>query len=94
MLFSDNNSFHFPSDIFKVNKEATTEIAKQLRLRDIGGIIIIDYIDMHDEENKNEIKTILENKLKSDRTKSQILGFTKLNLLEMTRKNMCNNDDY
>lgn len=80
--------------VFKVNKEATTEIAKQLRLRDIGGIIIIDYIDMHDEENKNEIKTILENKLKSDRTKSQILGFTKLNLLEMTRKNMCNNDDY
>ena len=80
--------------VFKVNKEATTEIAKQLRLRDIGGIIIIDYIDMHEEKNKDEIKTMLENKLKSDRTKSQILGFTKLNLLEMTRKNMCNNDDY
>ena len=82
------------STVFKVNKEATTEIAKQLRLRDIGGIIIIDYIDMHEEKNKDEIKTMLENKLKSDRTKSQILGFTKLNLLEMTRKNMCNNDDY
>lgn len=80
--------------IFKVNKEATIEIAKQLRLRDVGGIIIIDYIDMREEKNKNEIKSILEDKLKNDRTKSQILGFTKLNLLEMTRKNMCNNDDY
>lgn len=80
--------------VFKVNKEATIEIAKQLRLRDIGGIIIIDYIDMHEENNKNEIKSILEEKLKNDRTKSQVLGFTKLNLLEMTRKNMCNNDDY
>ena len=80
--------------IFKVNKEATSEIAKQLRLRDIGGIIIIDYIDMHNDENKNEIVKMLTQELKKDRTKSQILGFTKLNLLEMTRKNMCNNDDF
>ncbi len=82
------------STVFNVNKEATTEIAKQLRLRDIGGIIIIDYIDMHEEKNKNEIINMLTQNLKKDRTKSQILGFTKLNLLEMTRKNMCNNDDY
>ena len=80
--------------VFKVNKEATVEIAKQLRLRDIGGIIIIDYIDMHEEDNKNSIIQLLTQELKKDRTKSQILGFTKLNLLEMTRKNMCNNDDY
>lgn len=80
--------------VFKVNKEATTEIAKQLRLRDIGGIIIIDYIDMHEEKNKEEIVDLLTENLKKDRTKSQILGFTKLNLLEMTRKNMCNNDYY
>lgn len=80
--------------VFKVNKEATVEIAKQLRLRDIGGIIIVDYIDMHEEKNKNEIIDLLSESLKKDRTKSQILGFTKLNLLEMTRKNMCNNDDY
>ena len=77
-----------------MNKEATVEIAKQLRLRDIGGIIIIDYIDMHEEDNKNSIIQLLTQELKKDRTKSQILGFTKLNLLEMTRKNMCNNDDY
>ena len=78
--------------IFVVNKEATYEIAKQLRLRDIGGIIIIDYIDMHEEENKDKIQEILKQALKKDRTTSQIIGFTKLNLLEMTRKNMCNND--
>lgn len=80
--------------VFKVNKEATVEIAKQLRLRDIGGIIIIDYIDMHDDKNKNDIIELLTQELKKDRTKSQVLGFTKLNLLEMTRKNMCNNDDF
>lgn len=80
--------------VFKVNKEATVEIAKQLRLRDIGGIIIIDYIDMYEEKSKKEIIELLAQSLKKDRTKSQILGFTKLNLLEMTRKNMCNNDDY
>lgn len=80
--------------VFKVNKEATAEIAKQLRLRDIGGIIIIDYIDMHKDENKDEIIKLLTQELRKDRTKSQIQGFTKLNLLEMTRKNMCNNDDF
>lgn len=77
---------------YKVNKEATIEIAKQLRLRDIGGIIIIDYIDMYNKENKDEIENLLKEQLKEDRTKCQVEGFTKLNLLEMTRKNMCNND--
>ena len=90
--YTGNNNLE--QTVFKVNKEATTEIAKQLRLRDIGGIIIIDYIDMHEAENKKEIIELLAQSLKKDRTKSQILGFTKLNLLEMTRKNMCNNDDY
>ena len=80
--------------VFKVNKEASIEIAKQLRLRDIGGIIIIDFIDMSEEENRKEIINTLKNNLKKDRTKSQIFGFTKLNLLEMTRKNMCNNEDF
>lgn len=78
--------------VYQVNKEATAEIAKQLRLRDIGGIIIIDYIDMQKEENKKEIEKLLKQELKKDRTKCQVEGFTKLNLLEMTRKNMCNND--
>lgn len=80
--------------IFKVNQEATIEIAKQLRLRDIGGIIVIDYIDMHKEENKEAIEKLLRDELKKDRAKTQLAGFTKLNLFEMTRKNMCNNDYY
>ena len=78
--------------IFTVNKEATIEIAKQLRLRDIGGIIIIDYIDMKDKENEEKIIQLLEENLKKDRSKTQIVGFSKLNLLEMTRKHMCSND--
>ena len=79
--------------IYKVNREATVEIAKQLRLRDIGGIIIIDYIDMK-EEKQEEILKLLEENLKKDRTKTQIMGFTKLNLLEMTRKKLCNTEEY
>lgn len=74
--------------VFKVNSEATVEIAKQLRLRDIGGIIIIDYIDMADDEHKKQIIKVLEENLKQDRSKTQIVGFSKLNLLEMTRKHM------
>lgn len=72
--------------VFTVNKEATLEILKQLRLRDIGGIIIIDYIDMKDEENKTKIYELLKEGIKKDRAKVQIEGFTRLNLFELTRK--------
>ena len=78
--------------IFTVNKEATVEIAKQLKLRDIGGIIIIDYIDMKDKKNEEKILELLKESLKKDRSKTQIVGFSKLNLLEMTRKHMCSNE--
>ena len=76
------------STVVKVNKEASIEIAKQLRLRDIGGIIIIDYIDMNEEKSKEEVIQTLKQNLKKDRAKTQIMQFTKLNLLEMTRKHM------
>jgi len=79
--------------VFKVNKEATIEIAKQLRLHDIGGIIIIDYIDMHIKENNEKIENILREELKKDRAKTQVEGFTKLNLMEMTRKHICSHLD-
>ena len=75
--------------IYRVNREATIEIAKQLRLRDIGGIIIIDYIDMHKPENKQKIENLLKEKLKEDRSKTQVEGFTKLDLMELTRKHIC-----
>ena len=79
--------------LYKVNEEATIEIAKQIRLRDIGGIIIIDYIDMKKEENKEKIKKLLEEKLKKDRSKTQVEGFTKLDLMEMTRKHICSHKE-
>ena len=78
--------------VYKVNYEATIEIAKQLRLRDIGGIIIIDYIDMKKQENKNKIENLLKEVLKNDRAKTQVEGFTKLNLMEMTRKHICSHN--
>ena len=79
--------------LYKVNEEATVEIAKQLRLRDIGGIIIIDYIDMKKQENKDKIQKLLEQRLKFDRAKTQVEGFTKLDLMEMTRKHICSHKD-
>ena len=72
----------------RVNKEASIEIAKQLRLRDIGGIIIIDYIDMNEESSREEIIELLKENLKEDRAKTQVMEFTKLSLLEITRKHM------
>lgn len=78
--------------IYKVNYEATIEIVKQLRLRDIGGIVVIDYIDMQKEENKEKIEKLLKEKLKEDRAKTQVEGFTKLNLMEMTRKHICSHN--
>ena len=78
--------------IFKVNKEATIEISRQLRLRDIGGIIIIDYIDMEDE-SKEKIMQLLKECLNKDRAKTQIEGFTKLDLMELTRKHICSHNE-
>ncbi len=75
--------------VLKVNSEATIEIAKQLRARDIGGIIIIDYIDMDTKEDEEIIQNLLLENLKKDRAKTQVIGFTKLHLLEMTRKHIC-----
>ena len=74
-----------------VNKEAAIEIAKQIRLRDIGGIIVIDFIDLIYDENRDEIINIFSKELKKDRSKIQIEGFTKLDLLELTRKHICSN---
>ena len=75
--------------VLKVNSEATIEIAKQIRARDIGGIVIIDYIDMDNKEDEEIIQNLLLGNLKKDRAKTQVVGFTKLHLLEMTRKHIC-----
>lgn len=76
--------------IIKVNKEAAKEIAKQIRLRDIGGIIIIDFIDMINKRDDQEILEILTKELAKDRVRTNVVGMTGLGLVEMTRKKVRN----
>ncbi|MEW6447708.1 MAG: Rne/Rng family ribonuclease [Bacillota bacterium] len=72
--------------VVKTNLEAVREIARQIRLRNIGGIIIIDFIDMIEEKHRQEVLAALEEALKRDRVRSHILGITRLGLVELTRK--------
>ncbi len=72
--------------VLRTNLDAAVEIARQLRLRNIGGIIIIDFIDMQEEENQKQVLEALEKEIKKDKTKVNILGITQLGLVEMTRK--------
>ncbi len=75
----------------KTNSEAAKEIARQLRLRDISGIIVIDFIDMKREQDREHVLSVFEKALKSDRTKTNVLGITGLGLVEMTRKKIRQN---
>ena len=72
--------------VVNANIEAVEEIVRQVRLRNIGGIIIIDFIDMEKEDDREKVIVALEKELKKDRVKTNILGLTQLGLLEMTRK--------
>ncbi len=72
--------------IFNTNIEATKAIAQQLQLRNLGGIIIIDFIDMQTDEHRNRVIESLEEALSKDRVKTNVNGFTQLGLVEMTRK--------
>ena len=74
--------------ILRTNLEATETICNQLRLRDIGGIIVIDFIDMASEKDRKKVYSRFLQCLENDRTKTEILQFSKLGLLEMTRKNV------
>lgn len=72
--------------IFNTNVEATAAIARQLRLRNLGGIIIIDFIDMQSEDHRRRVLQSLEQALSRDRAKTGVNGFSHLGLVEMTRK--------
>ena len=72
--------------IVRTNVEAATEVARQVRLRDIGGIIVCDFIDMSSEGDRNRVITALQEGLRKDRTRSTIQSFSPLGLLEFTRK--------
>ncbi len=72
--------------IMEINRKAAREIARQLRLRDIGGIIVVDFIDMHTGAHKDEIVRLLERALAGDRMHPRVQDITVLNLVEITRK--------
>ena len=78
--------YNLEETILKTNLEAVKEIAYQLRLRDIGGLIVIDFIDMESEENQNRVVQALKSALADDRSKTNVLGMSQLGLVEMTRK--------
>jgi ribonuclease G len=77
---------NFEDTIFKTNLEAAGAIARQLRLRNLGGIIIADFIDMAREEHQQAVLAELRKQLARDRTRTTVSGFTQLGLVEMTRK--------
>lgn len=72
--------------VTRINLQAAEEIARLIRLRDAGGIIIVDFIDMEQEKHRQEVVDRLEAGMSKDRTKSHVVGWTKLGLLELTRK--------
>jgi ribonuclease E len=73
---------------FKINIEAASEIARQLRLRDLGGLIVCDFIDMRNEKNRREVEKVFRNAVKTDRARSKILRMSMFGVLEMTRQRM------
>lgn len=75
---------------FRVNCEAAIEVARQLVLRDLGGIIVIDFIDMEKERHRREVLSVLKKALSDDRAKYDILGISKFGLVEMTRERIHN----
>src|SRR6266513_245779 len=72
--------------VFRTNVEAAKEIVRQIRLRDLGGIIVLDFIDMEDALNRERLFETLENEIKKDRSKTKILQISEFGLIEMTRK--------
>ena len=76
----------FEETVFKLNCEAALEISRLLRLRDIGGIIIIDFIDMESHEHREQLLSMLREMMQGDRNRTNVIGFTSLGLVEMTRK--------
>lgn len=77
---------NFDDTVFRTNLEATQTLARQLQLRNLGGIIIVDFIDMHSAEHRETVLQSLRSALQQDRTKTTVNGFSSLGLVEMTRK--------
>lgn len=79
-------STNLADTVLRTNLDAAREIARQLRLRNMGGIIIADFIDMDTAEHRRQVQQVLEEEVKKDRVKTNIVGWTSLGLMEITRK--------
>jgi ribonuclease E len=73
--------------VFRTNREAAVEIGRQLRLRDIGGIVVIDFIDMEEQRNRDELIRVFRRVLDGDRSRTQVFDISPLGIVQMTRKN-------
>lgn len=82
--FSGKNDYQ--DTVVKTNTLASIEVARQLKLRDIGGIVLIDFIDMKNEKDKRHILETIERQFQLDNTRTKIIGFTSLGILQLTRK--------
>ncbi|MFS0775808.1 Rne/Rng family ribonuclease [Neobacillus sp. 3P2-tot-E-2] len=82
--FSGKNDYQ--DTVVKTNTLAAIETARQLKLRDIGGIVLIDFIDMKNEKDKRYIQETIEKEFQKDKTRTKIIGFTSLGILQLTRK--------
>src|SRR6201987_4468249 len=85
---SKTSASRLEDTITKNNLEAVKEVVRQLRLRDIGGIIVIDFIDMANPKNRQAVEDALRNELERDRTKTYVVEISPLGLVEMTRQNV------
>ena len=84
---SSTRQSHLEETTLRTNVEAAREVLRQLRLRDIGGIIVIDFIDLERERNRKELLAVLTEELAKDRTKTYLVDISPLGLVEMTRQN-------
>jgi ribonuclease G len=82
--FSGKNDYQ--DTVVKTNTLAAIEIARQLKLRDIGGIVLIDFIDMKNDKDRRYIQDTIEKEFQKDKTRTKIIGFTSLGILQLTRK--------
>jgi ribonuclease G len=82
--FSGKNDYQ--DTVVKTNKLAAIEIARQLKLRDVGGIVLIDFINMQNDKDKRYIQETIEKEFQKDKTRTKIIGFTSLGILQLTRK--------
>ncbi len=85
---SSTRQSHLEETTLRTNVEAAREVMRQLRLRDIGGIIVIDFIDLEREKNRQELLKVLHEELAKDRTKTYLVDISPLGLVEMTRQNV------